>query len=80
MFDQAVKCPLTPALAASDSEQIFQVVRSDSSSYNIGPKIQPKFIPWRLFSESGVFLGQFSEGIFLLVLNFSGGISPRVKL
>ena len=43
MLDQAVKCPLTPVLAASGSEQFFQVVRSDRSSYHIGSKIQPKF-------------------------------------
>ena len=43
MLEQAVKCPLTPVLAASNSEQFFSVVWSDSSLYHIGPKIQPKF-------------------------------------
>ena len=43
MLAQAVKCSLTPVLAASSSEQFFWVVRSDNSSYQVGPKIQPKF-------------------------------------
>ena len=43
MFDHTVKCLLTPVLTASNSEQFLQVVRSDSSSYHIEPKIQPKF-------------------------------------
>ena len=43
MLDQAVKCPLMPVLAASNSEQFFYVLRSDSSFYHTGPKIQPKF-------------------------------------
>ena len=43
MLEQAVKCPLTPVLAASNSEQFFSVVRSDSSFCHIGPKIQHKF-------------------------------------
>ena len=43
MLDWAMKRPLTPVLAASNSEQFFEVVRSDSSFYHIGPKLQPKF-------------------------------------
>ena len=43
MLDRAMKCHLTPLLAASNSEQFFEVVRSDISSYHIEPKIQTKF-------------------------------------
>ena len=43
MLDQALNWPLTPVLTASNSKKFFLVVRSDSSSYHIGPNIQRKF-------------------------------------
>ena len=78
MLDHAVKCPLTPVLTVSNNEQLFKVVRSDSLSYHIGPKINLNFLRVALFLggyslEAGVCLGQFSRGIFLLVLNLYKG-------
>ena len=54
-------------------------MRSDSSSHHIGPKIQPTFSEGSFIFlggyslGAGVCLGQFSGGIFLLVLNFFKG-------